>query len=105
MPKGELVLNGQFEWFREKNDSNKKKHGISFEEIVSIFDDPLFYEQYDYEHSELNQQRFFGIGKVDGFAVIATCYTEDERIHIINARITTVREEKNYEEWCKQFYT
>jgi hypothetical protein len=29
-----------FEWHDKKNDSNQKKHGLSFEDASKIFDDP-----------------------------------------------------------------
>ena len=39
---GENVIHGRFEWDKAKETLNIKKHGISFEEILSMFDDPLF---------------------------------------------------------------
>ena len=33
----------KFEWDEEKNQINKKKHGISFEEALLIFADPNFF--------------------------------------------------------------
>lgn len=79
----ETIIVGRFEWDKEKENLNIKKHGISFEEILPMFDDPLFWEKEDFAHSS---------------------YTERERIRIISARISTKEEEKLYEKWCKQFY-
>jgi uncharacterized DUF497 family protein len=31
----------EFEWDREKASSNKKKHGVSFEEAATVFADTL----------------------------------------------------------------
>lgn len=31
----------QFEWDEQKNSINKKKHGISFETAMHVFNDPL----------------------------------------------------------------
>ena len=31
------IIQGQFEWDSEKNESNFKKHGILFEDVVSMF--------------------------------------------------------------------
>ena len=48
MPKGELVVCGRFEWWSEKNEANILNHkdannnGISFEDILPVFDDPYF---------------------------------------------------------------
>lgn len=98
-------LSGSFEWDEDKEKLNIKKHGLSFEEILPIFDDPMFAEKADLEHSTLEEPRFIGMGKINGTVVIVSCYTpKEERIRIINARISTKREAKIYEEWCKRFY-
>ena len=101
---GENVIHGRFEWDKEKEAINIKKHGISFEEILPMFDDPLFWEKEDFAHSSLDETRYIGTAKVNGFSVIISCYTERERIRIISARASTKEEERFYEQWCKQFY-
>ena len=102
---GENVIHGRFEWDKAKEALNIKKHGISFEEILPMFDDPLFWEKEDFAHSSLDETRYIGTAKVNGFSVIISCYTERERIRIISARASTKEEEKFYEQWCKQFYS
>lgn len=103
---GKTIVHGNFEWDEEKAKENISKHGLMFEEILSIFDDPLFWEQMDFDNTTLEETRFFGVGKLNGFAVIVSCYTErNGRTRIINARISTSEEERKYEEWCKQFYS
>ena len=52
---GENVIHGRFEWDKEKEAINIKKHGISFEEILPMFDDPLFWEKEDFAHSSLDE--------------------------------------------------
>ena len=42
---------GRFEWDSGKNELTKKKHLLSFEEILEVFDDPAFLEIADTEHS------------------------------------------------------
>lgn len=101
----ESVIHGRFEWDKEKEALNIKKHGISFEEILPMFDDPLFWEREDFAHSSLDETRYIGTAKINGFSVIVSCYTERERIRIISARASTKEEEKFYEQWCKQFYS
>ena len=61
MPKGELIIDGRFEWWSEKNEANIINHGYSFKEIEAVFDDPYFYEMYDRKHSDESQTRYFGI--------------------------------------------
>ena len=101
---GKTIVCGKFEWDSEKNIRNFQKHGISFEEILPMFDDPLFWERFDIKHSSKDEIRYIGIGKINGFAVVVSSYTERKRIRIISARISTKKEEQKYEEWCKQFY-
>ena len=100
----ENIIHGRFEWDKEKEALNIKKHGISFEEILPMFDDPLFWEKEDFAHSSLDETRYIGMAKINGFSVIVSCYTERERIRIISARASTNEEERFYEQWCKQFY-
>lgn len=88
------IIKGKFEWDSAKNEANKKKHGIAFEEILAVFDDPYFWESYDYGHSD-NENRLYGLGCINGLLVILTCFTErGERIRIISAR----RADKELEE-------
>ncbi len=105
MPKGDLITAGSFEWFSEKSESNKK-HGFSFEEILDAFQDPFFYEIFDANHSDINQDRYNGLGYAKGqLQVIQVCYTEDRRTHIISARPATSRERKMYYERIKKIYS
>ena len=71
---GKTVVHGNFEWDEEKNKANIENHGMSFEEILPMFDDPLFWEQYDSEHSKVDETRYFGTAKINGFAVVGASY-------------------------------
>ncbi len=92
----------RFEWDSDKNEINKRKHGLSFEEILPVFDDPCFFERYDHNHSDLDEDRMFGIGSVNGVAVVATAFTERQRIRIISARLASPSEERVYYEYCRR---
>lgn len=102
MPKGNLVIKGQFEWFSEKDQLNIKNHGFSFEQILDVFDDPYFYEIFDEKHSDIGQDRFFGLGCTNGIFVVATSYTENNRIHLISARLASPKEKMIYDEYCRK---
>ena len=54
-----------FEWDEEKNEINKQKHGVSFEEAQYAFDDPKHLIVKDLEHSK-SEKRYFCLGKVKG---------------------------------------
>ena len=92
----------RFEWDSDKNKKNKVKHGLSFEQILPIFDDPFFLEVYDKEHSLENEDRFFGLGSVNGIVVVAASYTEKMRTRIISARLGSSKEKEFYDEFCKK---
>lgn len=42
----------EFEWDEDKNQKNLKKHGISFETAMLVFNDDYRLEVYDIEHSQ-----------------------------------------------------
>ena len=99
------VIHGEFEWDSNKNEINIKKHGLSFDEILDVFNDPLFLEKLDLEHSTLEEERYIGIGSINGVVVITTVYTENNRKRIISSRIASKQEEDNYYEHQKHFYS
>lgn len=113
MPKGKLIVCGNFEWWSEKNEANIMNHkdankqGISFKDILSVFDDPYFFEIYDSKHSDAGQDRYNGFGYVEksGLSVVQVVYTEAGRIHIISARPATSQERKMYYERLRQIHS
>lgn len=46
----------EFEWDEDKAATNLAKHGVSFAEAKTVFDDPLYVDFYDPDHSD-NEQR------------------------------------------------
>ena len=84
----------KFEWDEVKNNINKKKHHISFETAIHVFDDPMYIEMYDFEHS-VDEDRFIAIGKVG--EVLFVVFTErKDALRIISARIATEIERRLY---------
>jgi len=43
-----------FEWDETKAATNLSKHGVSFPEAKTVFDDPLYVDFYDPDHSVRN---------------------------------------------------
>jgi uncharacterized protein len=41
----------RYEWDDEKARLNREKHGVSFEEAATVFEDPLYVDFYDPDHS------------------------------------------------------
>ncbi len=52
----------EFEWDEEKAEANLSKHGVSFDEARTVFDDPLYLDFYDPDHSEA-EDRFIIVGQ------------------------------------------
>ena len=89
-----------YEWNEDKNASNQKNHGISFEEAVTVFDQSryLLYE----DQKPAAEQRFIAIGhsKKGNHLLVVHCYRvreHEERIRIISARKVTKAEERSLE--------
>jgi uncharacterized DUF497 family protein len=88
----------EFEWDQEKAQSNLVKHGVSFEEAQTVFDDPLYVDFYDPDHSE-NENRYIIIGMSSVGNILLVSYTErGDIIRIISARQVTKQELKAYQE-------
>ena len=88
--------NGDFEWNIQKNEINKKKHGLAFEDAILIFDDPYLLERYDAKHSDY-EDRFTAIGTVCGILPAVVSYTyRENKTRIISARYATKKEERFY---------
>jgi hypothetical protein len=89
----------KFEWDPAKAASNFKKHGVRFDEAVTVFKDPLAFIFDDNEHSE-HENREIIIGMSALRRMLLVCFIERHRetIRIISARPATRQEVKDYEE-------
>lgn len=87
----------RFEWDENKAESNFLKHGIQFEEAVTVFADPYLMFTADSSHSQ-GEQREWAIGEAENGSIVVVIFTmRGERIRIISARKATKRECKQYE--------
>lgn len=91
----------RFEWDEAKADSNARKHGISFQEAATVFEDEAAVLVGDPDHSDA-EDRFILLGQSSGrrrLLVVVHCYREeDEVIRVISARRATRPESKQYTE-------
>jgi uncharacterized protein len=75
-----------FEWDFEKDRSNQMKHGLSFAEAVTVFDDPFAQTVLDPRDLE-GEYRWVTIGYISERRLIVVWYADrSERIRIIGAR-------------------
>ena len=92
----------KFEWDKEKNKSNIRKHKVSFEDAETVFKDDNLIILFDDEHSEY-EERFNAIGEdlIYRRLLVCHCYrcdnNEEDIIRIISARIANKNEIEIYE--------
>ena len=89
----------RFEWDPTKAAGNIRKHGVSFDEAVTVFKDPLAFIFDDETHSE-QEHREIIIGASALRRMILVCFVEriENVVRIISARPATRQEIKDYEE-------
>ena len=83
-----------FEWDPAKNAMNRRKHGISFEEAIAIFDGPVLSRQDDDIHGE-HRERSYGLMR----EVVVVCVVHTDRDatrRVISARKATRKEREEF---------
>jgi len=86
-----------FEWDPQKAKSNLEKHGVSFEEASTAFQDTLSLTIDDPLHS-IDEERLILIGMSQKNRVLVVVHTErGDNIRIITARKAIKEERKSYE--------
>ena len=88
----------EFEWDISKAAANLKKHGVSFEEAKTVFDNPLAVIFDDDLHSiDENREIIIGHSRQNRFLLIAFI-ERSYSIRIISARLATRQERQDYEQ-------
>ncbi len=88
----------KFEWDENKAANNLSKHSVSFDEAKTVFNDPLYVDFYDPDHSE-DEERYLIIGMSHQGRLLISSYTErGESVRLISARVATRAERETYEE-------
>ena len=88
----------RFVWDEAKAESNQKKHGVSFEEAVTVFADEDGRFKHDPDHSK-EEDRFILLGFSSKLRLLVVCHAyrdNDNLIRIISARKATRNESKQY---------
>jgi len=87
-----------FEWDEDKAGANLEKHGVSFEEAQTVFDDPLYVDFYDIGHS-YGEHRYIILGASNQGRLLLVSYTErGDNIRLISSREAVPAERRAYEE-------
>lgn len=88
----------EFEWNPDKAALNLEKHGVSFQEAATVFDDPLSVTFPDPDHST-GESRYVIIGISRFGQLLVVAHTDrGEKVRIISARKATRQERRFYEE-------
>ena len=91
-------MNLRFEWNARKALTNQAKHGVSFEEAMTVFSDPLARIFDDPDHS-VAESREIIIGLSQKQRLLIVCFTEpSDTVRILSARKATKIERQDYEE-------
>ena len=87
----------RFEWDPQKAKQNLKKHGVSFEEALTVFFDPLSATFDDPDHS-VDEYREITVGLSSRGRLLVVAHTErEESLRIISARPANAHERKRHE--------
>ncbi len=85
------------EWDPVKAESNLLKHGVAFEEAMTVLGDPLSITLPDPDHSR-EEDRLLLLGRSAAGRLLIVAITErEESVRIISARPMTPRERRTYE--------
>jgi uncharacterized DUF497 family protein len=88
----------KFEYDPRKAATNLRKHGVSFEEAITVFADPLRAVAPDTQHS-WDEERLVTVGQSTKGRILFIVYTEtDSSVRLIGARVATAKERSQYEE-------
>jgi uncharacterized DUF497 family protein len=87
----------EFEWDERKDKANQIKHGVSFEEAATVFDDPLSLNFDNPEHSR-GEERYIILGLSNQSRLLFVSHTDrNNKIRLISARLLTPKERRFYE--------
>ena len=93
-----MELGPRFEWDARKARANRAKHGVSFDEAVTVFGDPLGRVIEDSHHSQ-SEERLMLLGHSVRRRLLVVMFTErGDAIRLVSARKATRRERRDYEE-------
>ncbi len=91
-----------FEWDAVKALANARKHGVTFDQAATVFQDALALTVFDAEHSQ-QEERWFTLGFDAGGVLLAVSHTFAAtatariRVRLISVRPATRRERQFYE--------
>ena len=95
-----------FDWDPRKAESNLSKHGVSFEDALTVFLDPRALTIFDEDHSD-DEERWITVGEATGPKLLLVVHTHVEvtddvaAVRIISARRPNRKEASQYRQGFK----
>lgn len=91
----------QFEWDEKKNEANRAKHGVGFEDACGIFDGPIVTAPDD--RKDYGEERVTSYGALAPGLILAVVYTwRKKRRRLISARKASLKERQAYHAYLEQ---
>jgi hypothetical protein len=88
----------RFEWDSRKASTNIRKHGVSFDEASTVFDDPLAAIFDDETHSTAEaRELIIGHSLTGRLLLVSFAERPGEMLRLISARVATRKEREDYE--------
>jgi hypothetical protein len=87
----ELFGSAGFDWDEPKNELNRAKHGIDFDEAIEVFYGPIVLRR-----SDRNDEKWVAIGYSENRLIAVVFTRRAEFIRIISARRARKNEEREY---------
>lgn len=91
----------EYDWDERKAKSNLSKHSVAFDEAKTVFNDPLYVDFFDPDHSD-DENRYIIFGYSEQGRLLVVSYKEHKeqqsKIRLISAREATRIERQSYEE-------
>ena len=78
-------MEASFTWDDDKNQENQEKHHVSFQSAQYAFADPHLLILRDARHSTPQEERFYGVGRIEGGVVTVRFTVRNTMIRIFGA--------------------
>jgi len=86
-----------FVWNEAKAEANVRKHGVGFEEAVTVFDDPFFKLQ-DASRNNEGRDAAIGFSSIGRLLTVVHTEVDGDHIRLISARRASASEEAFYDQ-------
>ncbi|MFJ3052254.1 BrnT family toxin [Pseudomonas nitroreducens] len=85
----------RFEWDEAKNQANIRKHGIDFNDVPELFQQPYLAQRDNRE--DYGEERWVNLGRIGSLvSLVVSTERQGDMVRIISARKATRREAGHY---------